>query len=142
MTKEAIIKALELCDNGEQMLQFLEGLSDYQQQSWITLWGAQNAPFLCHIDKDYAFFILKKVLLMYMRCLYVLHNVCGKVLIMCGKVCVLMYSDLVILACSLSPLRENVKRAAISFARDWQRKNISDSYKYWLARWQYSSHIL
>ena len=24
---------------------------------------------------------------MYMRCLYVLHNVCGKVLIMCGKVC-------------------------------------------------------
>ena len=22
-----------------------------------------------------------------MRCLYVLHNVCGKVLIMCGKVC-------------------------------------------------------
>jgi hypothetical protein len=55
---------------------------------------------------------------MYMRCLYVLHNVCGKVLIMCGKVCDLMYSDLVILASRLSPLRENVKRAAISFARD------------------------
>jgi hypothetical protein len=37
MTKQAIINALELCENGEQMLQFLEGLSDYQQQSWISL---------------------------------------------------------------------------------------------------------
>ena len=55
---------------------------------------------------------------MYMRCLYVLHNVCGKVLIMCGKVCDLMYSDLVILACILSPLRENVNDPLISFARD------------------------
>ena len=55
---------------------------------------------------------------MYMRCLYVLHNVCGKVLIMCGKVCDLMCLRVVILACSLSPLRENVKTADISFARD------------------------
>ena len=55
---------------------------------------------------------------MYMRCLYVLHNVCGKVLIMCGKVCDLMCLRVVILACILSPLRENVKTGAISFARD------------------------
>ena len=54
---------------------------------------------------------------MYMRCLYVLHNVCGKALIMCGKVCVLMCLRVVILACSLSPLRENVNTADISFAR-------------------------
>ena len=45
MTKQAIINALELCENGEQMLQFLEGLSDYQQQSWITLWGHKMPPF-------------------------------------------------------------------------------------------------
>ena len=45
MTKEAIIKALELCENGEQMLQFLEGLSDYQQQSWITTMGVKNPLF-------------------------------------------------------------------------------------------------
>ena len=45
MTKEAIIKALELCENGDQMLQFLEGLSDYQQQSWITLMGVKNPLF-------------------------------------------------------------------------------------------------
>ena len=55
---------------------------------------------------------------MYMRCLYVLHNVCGKVLIMCGKVCDLMCLRVVILACSLSPLRENVNDPLISFARD------------------------
>ena len=55
---------------------------------------------------------------MYMRCLYVLHNVCGKVLIMCGKVCDLMCLGVVIQACSLSPLRENVNTADISFARD------------------------
>ena len=61
MTKEAIIKALELCENGDQMLQFLEGLSDYQQQSWITLMGGKKCPFFAIIDKDYAFFILKKV---------------------------------------------------------------------------------
>ena len=48
---------------------------------------------------------------MYMRCLYVLHNVCG-------KVCDLMCLGVVILACRLSPLRENVKTGAISFARD------------------------
>ena len=86
---------------------------------------------------------------MYMRCLYVLHNVCGKVLIMCGKVlimcgkvCDLMCLRVVILASIVSPLRENVKTADISFARDWQRKNISLSYKYPLARWQYFSYIL
>ena len=55
---------------------------------------------------------------MYMRCLYVLHNVCGKVLIMCGKVCILMCLGVVILACILSPLRENVNDPLISFARD------------------------
>jgi hypothetical protein len=62
MTKQAIINALDLCENGNQILQFLEGLTDYQQESWITLKGGQKPPFLCHIDKDYAFFILKKVL--------------------------------------------------------------------------------
>ena len=76
MTKEAIINALDLCENGNQMLQFIEGLNDYQNEViqsdavsfsgepvtfWIYWKGAQNAPFLCHIDKDYAFFILKKV---------------------------------------------------------------------------------
>ena len=76
MTKQAIIKALDLCENGNQMLQFIEGLNDYQNEViqsdavsfsgepvtfWIYWKGAQNAPFLCHIDKDYAFFILKKV---------------------------------------------------------------------------------
>jgi hypothetical protein len=33
MTKQAIINALNLCENGNQILQFLEGLTDYQQES-------------------------------------------------------------------------------------------------------------
>tara|TARA_B100000003_G_scaffold39681_1_gene33835 strand:+ start:347 stop:493 length:147 start_codon:yes stop_codon:yes gene_type:complete len=32
MTKQAIIKALDLCENGNQMLQFIEGLNDYQNE--------------------------------------------------------------------------------------------------------------
>ena len=54
---------------------------------------------------------------MYMRCLYVLHNVCGKVLVMCGKVCVLMCLGVVIFACIVSPLRENVNTPDVSPVR-------------------------
>ena len=53
---------------------------------------------------------------MYMRsphpCGKVSYNMCIKVYF-CGKVCVLMYSGLVILASSLSPTRRNVKGALI-----------------------------
>ena len=53
-----------------------------------------------------------------------------------------MCLGLVILASSLSHSRRNVKGALISFSRDWQRKNISLSYKYWLEDWQYRPIIL
>ena len=65
------------------------------------------------------------------------HNVCGKVLLNCGKVMILMCWDLVILASSLSRTRRNVKGAEIKnpkhiFAKlsvflintDWKIDNI------------------
>ena len=67
---------------------------------------------------------------MYMRCLYVLHNVCGKVLIMCGKVCDLMCLGVVILACILSPLRENVNHPTDKISETELRDFISLAYKY------------
>ena len=33
MSKEVILNALNLCENGNQMLQFIEGLSDYQKEA-------------------------------------------------------------------------------------------------------------
>ena len=53
-----------------------------------------------------------------------------------------MCLGVVIFARSLSHTRRNVKTPLISFSRDWQRKNISLSYKYWLEDWQYRSDIL
>ena len=32
MSKEVILNVLNTCENGNQMLQFLEGLSDYQNE--------------------------------------------------------------------------------------------------------------
>ena len=53
-----------------------------------------------------------------------------------------MSHRVVILASSLTRIRRKVNGALISFTRDWQSKNISVSYKYWLEDWQYLSGIL
>ena len=62
----------------------------------------------------------------------------------CEGIFILNYMCLgvVIFARSLSHTRRNVKTPLISFSRDWQHKNISLSYKYWLEDWQYRSDIL
>ena len=78
--------------------------------------GGKKPPFFAIIDKDYAFFILKR----FYKCICVVYrspNVCGKVLIMCGKVCDLMCLGVVILASILSPFRENVNTTRYKFCQ-------------------------
>ena len=72
MSKEVLIGMLKVANNGKDLLTILDSSTNTEEEAissdavsfsgepvnfWIWTKGGKKPPFLCHIDKDYPFFI-------------------------------------------------------------------------------------